>query len=68
MSCPLCRENHEVNQCKSKTYHRTNCFNLKNAHNIDVDTNHTAWDKVKCVADTSTRDKLRNDILGAASQ
>lgn len=66
--CPLCSENHDLKQCKSKVLCCSNCSKLKDTLNRDIPTNHAVWDKNTCTAYTQARDKLRNDILMSSVQ
>nr|CAI5822850.1 unnamed protein product [Callosobruchus analis] len=62
--CPVCAENHELKQCRSKSQKCCNCTKLSQKDgNIAV--NHAVWDKQKCLAYSEALDKLRQDLFAS---
>lgn len=61
-SCPRCGDNHTVKDCNATALCCSNCMKLK-TKDTEVETNHAAWDILKCKAYNLECEKMRKDIL-----
>ncbi|CAH1998439.1 unnamed protein product [Acanthoscelides obtectus] len=62
-SCPRCGENHAVKDCKSATLKSINCVFRRSKGELNVCTNHAAWDIKNCSSYLQACSKLRADLL-----
>lgn len=65
VSCPLCSGNHTVKDCRAPKEQRKciNCVQIKNRQNLDIPTDHAAWDYNNCFSYKQLVDKIRYDIF-----
>lgn len=42
--CPVCANDHSIDQCSSESKNCINCIDAKNKFNLDIDIHHTVWD------------------------
>lgn len=68
LTCPLCSGSHDVKNCSSDVRQCCNCISMKKSRNVDIPTDHAAWDYANCFSYKKYLDKLKFDLLGSSRQ
>lgn len=63
-TCPKCSDGHTIKECTSNVLKCTLCAHYKNASKDNIEVDHVAWDREKCVVFKQTYKKFRTNILG----
>lgn len=66
ISCPVCAGPHDLKDCKSSVRQCCNCISLKNKKNLNIKTDHAAFDYGSCHAYGLVVDRLRDELIGPA--
>lgn len=61
--CPKCSDFHAKDDCQAQYFKCIHCTNLKNTFNVDIKTDHAAWDP-ECHVYLKTLNKVKANILG----